>query len=201
MITFFSLRRNVSRQFFVTVIDQTPFRSPVSWWSPKFGGVANSSKASAALMNASILRRRSASPTKPLAFPVSKKRRKPLWLMLSISIPPSDGKRQKCQLSRCTCHLAGRFPFVLPRLYRDRPAPPPFVPESKPMSRPVPPASNYNSYITAGDNLPDRGGHRANRNFLLEPNPPSFSPPGYGFKLNCAGRVPGRGVGSGDKSP
>jgi len=26
------------------------------------------------------------------------------------------------------------------------------------MSRPVPPASEYNSYITAGDNFPDRGG-------------------------------------------
>jgi hypothetical protein len=28
------------------------------------------------------------------------------------------------------------------------------------MSRPVPPASEYNSYITAGDNFPDRGGLR-----------------------------------------
>ncbi|MBU6407809.1 MAG: hypothetical protein KGS44_11850, partial [Alphaproteobacteria bacterium] len=34
----------------------------------------------------------------------------------------------------------------------------PFVPLGKPLSRPVPPASEYNSYITAGDNFPDRGG-------------------------------------------
>lgn len=47
---------------------QVPFQSPVSSWSPKFGGVANSSKVSAALMNASLLRKRSASPTRPLAF-------------------------------------------------------------------------------------------------------------------------------------
>ena len=46
----------------------------------------SSSSDSAALMKASIFRNWLTSPTSPLAFPVSKKRRRPLWLMLSISM-------------------------------------------------------------------------------------------------------------------
>src|SRR3546814_3587031 len=57
---------------------QLPFLSPVSSCNPKFGGTDSSSKLSAASMKASILRSRPASPTRPLALPVSKKRRRPL---------------------------------------------------------------------------------------------------------------------------
>src|SRR3546814_7262412 len=73
-----SFKPKVIRQFLVSAIDQLPFPSPISSCNPKFGGTDSSSKLSAASMKASILRSRPASPTRPLALPVSKKRRRPL---------------------------------------------------------------------------------------------------------------------------
>src|SRR3569623_2999965 len=81
-----SLRRKVIRQFFVTVSDHVPARSPLSQCAPKFGGVSRSSPVAIAVRNDSIFRRR---PTvfalRPFVLPVSAKRRSSLWRIDSIS--------------------------------------------------------------------------------------------------------------------